>query len=72
MKKYRTLHIRPETFKRLYDDFMVRCTQDEMVDAMLDVLEQANESPDDFTQMILDYRYKNTVILPRKENDSGH
>jgi hypothetical protein len=63
MKKYRTLHIRPETFKRLYDDFVVRCTQDEMVDAMLETLEQAyDKSQNDFTQMILDYREKRTIL----------
>jgi hypothetical protein len=61
--KYQTLHIRPETFKRLYDDFVVRCTQDEMVDAMLETLEQAyDKSQNDFTQMILDHREKRTMI----------
>jgi len=63
MKKYRTLHIRPETFERLYHDFVVRCTQDEMVDAMLETLEQAyDKSQNDFTQMILDHREKRTVL----------
>jgi hypothetical protein len=63
VKKYKTLHIRPETFERLYHDFVVRCTQDEMVDAMLETLEQAYESTNDFTQMILDYRDKNKSPL---------